>query len=412
MFREPLEPAQQEFPVAYRASIDHWEKSSKVFTEYIPNIRSVDNRSIDRIVGAISHSENGLLVVGQLHRDTERHAVNKLAKHLQWPVFADITSGIRHDQKKIINIDYFDQILLSDQMIETLQPDMILHFGRPLTSKRYLNLIEVVTPENYFYFNSGDSRLDPAHVVRKRFSADLGVICQQIMSKTKSRTKHAKKKNLIEINKKTENVIESFYSLEKNITEITLPRLISKVLPQDQGLFLASSMPIRDFDMYAGSQIKTSHISSNRGVSGIDGTLASAVGFAKGLEKRVTIVIGDLAMLHDLNSLSLVHDSHFPLTIIVVNNSGGGIFSFLPVSDFKHVFNEFFATPHPYQFEHAARMFDIAYVKPQTIDAFLDSYKESLSQRTSTMIEIITEREQNYKIHQKIQSKIKSILEK
>jgi 2-succinyl-5-enolpyruvyl-6-hydroxy-3-cyclohexene-1-carboxylate synthase len=412
MFREPLEPSPQEFPVAYRASIDRWENSSKVLTEYIPSIRTVDNQSMDEMTGLINGSENGLLVIGQLHRDTERRAVIKLARHLQWPVFADITSGIRHDRKDIINIAYFDHILLSDQVIETLQPDMILHFGRPLTSKRYLNLIEVITAENYFHFDSGDSRLDPAHVIRKRFSADLGAICQHIETKTKPRMKTAKEKNLIEINKKTEDIIDTFYSSEKKITEITLPRLISKELPRDQGLFLASSMPIRDFDMYAGSYIKTSDIAANRGVSGIDGTLATAVGFAKGLKKRVTVVIGDLAMIHDLNSLSLIHDSHFPLTIVVVNNSGGGIFSFLPVSEYKHVFDKFFATPHPYQFEHAAKMFNIAYVKPQTIDAFLDSYKQSLSQRTSTLIEIITEREQNYKRHQEIQSKIKSTLAK
>ena len=417
MFREPLEPSRQEFPVAYQASIDHWEKSTKVSTEYIPNIKSVDNQSINGIVTSINHSKNGLLVVGQLQHDPERHAVIKLAKHLQWPLFADITSGIRHHQKDIINIAYFDQILLSEYVVENIRPDVILHFGGALTSKRYLKSIDVRAPDNYFHFDSGDLRYDPAHIVRKRFCADLGEICQQLIFMTKrqsnqTREKTLREKTLIEINEKTENIVESFYTSEKNITEVTLPKLISKVLPQDQGLFLASSMPIRDFDMYAGSHIKTSHISANRGVSGIDGTLATAVGYAKGLEKRVTVVIGDLAMIHDLNSLSLVHNSHFPLTIVVINNGGGGIFSFLPVSDYKHVFDDFFATPHPYQFEHAAQMFDIAYVKAQTIDVFLDSYEKSLSQRTSILIEIITEREQNYKIHQKIQSKIESTLGK
>jgi 2-succinyl-5-enolpyruvyl-6-hydroxy-3-cyclohexene-1-carboxylate synthase len=209
-----------------------------------------------------------------------------------------------------------------------------------------------------------------------------------------------------------DTIVDQYCLPAEKISEISAARLISQKIPENSGLFLGSSMPIRDFNMYAGSRLKTSHISSNRGVSGIDGTIASAVGYADGLKNQVTVVLGDLAMIHDLNSLSQVHQSGYPITIIVVNNGGGGIFSFLPVATFKHVFDQYFATSHSYRFDKVSQMFDIVYENPSTNQELVQSYKKSIDTGRSTIIEINTVREENFKLHQEIQKKINSILEK
>jgi 2-succinyl-5-enolpyruvyl-6-hydroxy-3-cyclohexene-1-carboxylate synthase len=412
MFREPLEPSENEFPGTYIKSISNWEQSRKPFTEYTHTITTIDDADVQNIANIINNTKNGLLVVGQLNGEAERNAVKDFTTKLRWPVFADITSGVRNKTELIGNVPYFDQMLLSDKTMEVLNPEIIIHFGRLLTSKRYLNTVKEKTVSKYIQFEESDTRLDPAHVVTQRICGDIAQICKTLLTRIDSKTDQVIEQYLKDMTDRIDNIIESYCSPDQVVTEISTARLIVQNLSSHQGLFLASSMPIRDFDMYAGSHLKTNDVSSNRGVSGIDGTLASAVGYSRGLKKGVTVVIGDLAMIHDLNSLSLVHKSKYPITIVLINNGGGGIFSFLPVSRFEHVFDQYFATTHQYNFAQVSQMFDIDCKNPSSNGEFVKLYKQSIKSDKSTLIEINTLREENLSLHQEIQKKIITALEK
>jgi 2-succinyl-5-enolpyruvyl-6-hydroxy-3-cyclohexene-1-carboxylate synthase len=158
--------------------------------------------------------------------------------------------------------------------------------------------------------------------------------------------------------------------------------------------------------MFAGQKSQPVKVSANRGASGIDGTIASALGYGKGLKKPVTLLIGDLAFLHDINSLMLVKSTQQPIMIILINNRGGGIFSFLPIAAFPDVFEKYFATPHPYSFEQAAKFFHLAHFKPQTKSEFLEIYIELAKKEKSAIIEIETYRSENFELHNRIQNKV------
>ena len=108
---------------------------------------------------------------------------------------------------------------------------------------------------------------------------------------------------------------------------------VAATCPTTTGSCVASSMPVRDLDTYAAAGGAPVPVAANRGASGIDGTVATAAGFARGLGRPVTLLIGDLALLHDLNSLAMLRD--VPVVVVVLNNDGGGIFSFLPVARHK-----------------------------------------------------------------------------
>src|SRR5690606_32470191 len=114
------------------------------------------------------------------------------------------------------------------------------------------------------------------------------------------------------------------------LSEPLAARLVAGHLPQGHGLFLASSMPVRDMDAFAAPGGGRAPVASNRGASGIDGTISAAAGYARGLGAPVTLVAGDLALLHDLNALALLRD--LPVVVVAINNHGGGIFSFLPIA--------------------------------------------------------------------------------
>ena len=130
--------------------------------------------------------------------------------------------------------------------------------------------------------------------------------------------------------------------------------MIVNNLPENHNLFAANSMPIRDLDASGLKRDAKLNFGVNRGVNGIDGTIATAVGFAAGNGRPTTVVLGDLAMLHDLNSLLLVRNTEIPMTIVLINNNVGGIVSFLPIVQSTGTFEEFFVTSNDTTFELTA----------------------------------------------------------
>ncbi|MDX1741069.1 MAG: thiamine pyrophosphate-dependent enzyme, partial [Rhodothermales bacterium] len=160
-----------------------------------------------------------------------------------------------------------------------------------------------------------------------------------------------------------------------------------------------SSMPVRDVDSFSAPSAGLNAF-GNRGASGIDGTLATAFGIAAGRSAPVTVHLGDLALLHDLNSLALVRSSEIQIVIVVVNNDGGGIFSFLPIADFHDEFEDYFGTPHGLGFEAAARMFGLRYEAVNEAAAFADSYRAICDSGASGLIEVRTERTENRQLHE------------
>ncbi|MEX0600607.1 MAG: thiamine pyrophosphate-binding protein, partial [Rhodothermales bacterium] len=175
------------------------------------------------------------------------------------------------------------------------------------------------------------------------------------------------------------------------------------------GLVLASSMPVRDVDMY-GSVVdgaargEAPLVVANRGASGIDGTVATAAGLAAGLQRLTTLVIGDLALLHDLNSLALIAASTTPVVVLAVNNQGGGIFSFLPIAEHEDVFEPYFGTPHAYEFEHAAAVFGLPYERARSVAELEAAYAGAVEDGRSCLIEVRTNRSDNLQRHRRLEA--------
>jgi 2-succinyl-5-enolpyruvyl-6-hydroxy-3-cyclohexene-1-carboxylate synthase len=191
---------------------------------------------------------------------------------------------------------------------------------------------------------------------------------------------------------------------EGALSEPLLARLVSRHVPEGHGLVVASSMPVRDLDAFAATNGAPVPVAANRGASGIDGTVATAAGYSRGLDTPVTLVIGDLALLHDLNSLAILRD--LSVTVVVVNNDGGGIFSFLPVAEHEQFFEPYFGTPQHVIFEPAARMFGLGYENPRTVVEFVEAYRSASVGGHSTIIEVRTNREENVSLHRDLLAEI------
>lgn len=400
MFREPLAPvAIKTVWGDYFAGLKSWQKSAKPYTQY--EAASAGTLSDPKaLAGRINAFKKGIVVVGKVEPD-DHAAILAFARRLGWPVFADISSGLRLGQKNSQVIHYFDQLLLDERTRRSLDDCAIVHLGGRITSKRYYEFLQAKSPSEYIVVLNHALRNDPAHKVTLRVQATVKVFCDGLTGFLKP-GKGAFYKELAKANAALDKAVHTFLS-EGRLSEPAAARLISQLAPADTGLFLANSMPIRDMDMYGDFKGAAVAVAGNRGASGIDGLVASACGYAQGLQKPVTLAVGDLAALHDLNSLAMLKDCPQPVIIIVFNNGGGGIFSFLPIAEHRDVFEKFFGTPHPFTFANAAAMFELNYHQPYEAKGFAKAYTQAFKSRTSTIIEVVTSREENLKVHRELQ---------
>lgn len=414
MFREPLDASVEPFQASeYLSSIGGWLKSHEVYTKYMVGESGRDFSGIKGLVSAFKDTEQGIIVAGKLGGGGDREAVLQLGEKLDWPIFADIASGLRTvDHGHIIH--YYDQVLLSKRFERKYKVDTVLHVGGRMTGKRIYRYLENQKPKRYIMVLNHSLRSDPGHQVTHRVKARVRDFINSILPVVSPHEGKGYLDFLRKASARISGILDEELGRIELVNEIGVAREISKWLPGDYGLFLSNSMPVREMDMYAFEGGGPQVIGGNRGASGIDGILASACGFGYGLGQGVTLLIGDLAALHDLNSLGLVKSLGKPIIIVVINNNGGGIFSFLPIArnpGAEDIFDRYFGTPHDLEFPGAARMFGLEYESPHTMKDFREVFKAALNSGKSYIIEVRTSRRENLNLHERLQEKIKTALE-
>jgi 2-succinyl-5-enolpyruvyl-6-hydroxy-3-cyclohexene-1-carboxylate synthase len=413
MFREPFGSmdAQVEIP----GSLAKWNESRSPYTRYTAKLTIPTAVEIDSLIKIIQSTPKGVLVVGQLKSTVDIVAVVELAARLNWAVFADIQSGLRLRQNLPNLIHYFDRLLLTDIARELEQIDTIVQIGTRIVSSRWLKWIEQYPPQNYIVVVNDSDRQDPSHLVSLRIESDIAYLCQQLSQQLLQLPLSEWVQKIRSASDRISVTAAKFLKTTK-LTEPLIARTISKFIPNQHGLWVSNSMPIRDLDMYAFTihdplfTIHDPRIGANRGTSGIEGAIAAATGFAVGLQAPVTAIVGDLSSLHDLNSFLLLQRNPQPVVVVIINNDGGGIFSFLPIAKSTEIFDTYFGTPHGVNFSHAATMFGLDYYQPRTSDDLIRDYSQALANHRSAVIEVTTDRSENLQVHQALDKEIQQQL--
>ncbi|HRR10146.1 MAG TPA: 2-succinyl-5-enolpyruvyl-6-hydroxy-3-cyclohexene-1-carboxylic-acid synthase [Rhodothermales bacterium] len=401
MFREPLAPQSVPF--------DHARYLAPLAERPTNPVAPIESKMQLGSVSFCGTSKKGLVILGQLgpHTVDVPTWLDRLSM-LNWPILPDIGSQFRLTEHPHL-IHYYDQLLLSSAFSEAHKPEVILQIGSRFTSKRLQKWIETIRPQTYVVVKNHPFRSDPAHLVTQNVEADPNTFIHELSAfcGEKYTSPHNWLTSWQAANRKVGTFLEQYLDNKpENLSEPFVARTLSRLLPEGHAWFLGNSMPIRDADMYALPASASVAIGTNRGASGIDGLVASTVGFAIGRQQPVTLLIGDVSLLHDLNSLLMVRQSPIPITVVVVNNDGGGIFSFLPISAEADVFEPYFGTPHGRTFSYAARFFDLSYASPQTTEEFESVYQNMTVSGKSGMIEVSTHRKENWVRHQHIQTGI------
>jgi 2-succinyl-5-enolpyruvyl-6-hydroxy-3-cyclohexene-1-carboxylate synthase len=403
MFREPFlgEPE-----VEGEGSPDPagWVSSDAPYTHYADTKPALGVQEVERLWEELRPAKRGLIVAGRLESRAQGEAVARLAESIGWPLLADVGSQVRFGVEPGNRVAHYEALLATERFWGDHEPDAVLHFGGRALSKRLEQALARTAPDPYVVVREDPFRLDPVHRVTQSVEADVVEFCGTLSELVTTRPSKAEPGWLVSWSEASENagsLLDARIIENDQLSEPSVARLISRNVPREHGLVLASSMPIRDMDTFAAADGVAVSMAANRGASGIDGTVATAAGFARGREAPATLVIGDLALLHDLNSLSMLRERP-PVVVVVLNNDGGGIFSFLPVAGHAEFFEPYFGTPQGVGFEPAATMFGLEYANPETVSGFLEAYKAACGRSSSTLIEVKTDRQENVKLHREL----------
>jgi 2-succinyl-5-enolpyruvyl-6-hydroxy-3-cyclohexene-1-carboxylate synthase len=364
---------------------------------YEDGINSPHEQSIIRLCKELETIEEGLVLCGQ---DAPLEA-SLVAKKLSWPLFNDISSSLRgrcpHE------IRYYETLVKNAC---PGQPKAIVQFGRRITSKFVLGLCKESSLKHYIQIDDSRGRFDPHHLVSNRITANPKktalMLCQHLNQKHETAWLTTWK----EASSTAEPIIQEI--LTNSYSEAGLAQLLAE--HTQSNLFFANSMPIRDGEAYFFPKNGERRIFVNRGLSGIDGNLATCAGIAYASEEPLISIVGDVTFLHDLTSLGLLQECCLPILILVINNQGCGIFSFLPYLSSSPHFEKIQAFAHNYHFLKAAEMFGIPYHAPLSYEDLITCLVEFEKNPKLTIVELQTERQENLRHHREIESLVKEQL--
>ena len=361
-FRKPLEPFSYTdevnkgiFKIKPQRGFNHKIDLSK------HSVRISEN-FLEKIIA----TERGIIITGPMDYDRQLiKKVKKISSLLRYPIVADGLSQLRFGtsvkDKNILSC--FNSIVQSDNFLKDHDPDIIIQFGRTPTSSTIETFFIGTNAERYV-LNPFRDNFDPTRNAKAVLAFSPNYFCDdlqaQLLNKKFKRQKTAWLKDFIKADEVCKNVKAKVIEKSKDLNEPSIIGEIFNFLPSGSNIFIGNSLPVRDLDNFLSNNSKRFKIYFNRGASGIDGVTSTALGIA--YRKKPTILItGDLSFLHDLNALTIAIKYSIPITIIVINNNGGGIFQSLPIAQKVKRFTEYFVTPHNLNLSGIVKSFGIDY---------------------------------------------------
>jgi 2-succinyl-5-enolpyruvyl-6-hydroxy-3-cyclohexene-1-carboxylate synthase len=362
-FREPLvaQPGAPEVTGLERLALEGREGA---FLNSPGVCRQPPEAALAELRRRLAGTEKGLVVVGpRAEADGLAARVQALADSYGYPVVADAASNLRWTGDGVV-VGHADVLLRSDTLAASLRPELVLRMGGGLTSKRLGQWLDASGAETVLLTES-DAVVDAAHSARLVLAGDLASTCAALIAPSVPR--HAPwKEAFLAADARADAALKDAFAAPGPLSEPQLAHLLVSALPDGAQLVVASSMPIRDVESFAPNQAGRIRVFSNRGINGIDGTLSTALGVAAASGAPTVVLLGDLAFLHDLGGLLIARRSSIPLTVVVANNDGGGIFSFLPMAAVGDAFELLFGTPHGLELTDAGALFGAHVARVET----------------------------------------------
>jgi 2-succinyl-5-enolpyruvyl-6-hydroxy-3-cyclohexene-1-carboxylate synthase len=312
--------------------------------------------------------------------------VGEIAAVSGWPVLADVLSPVRHQGAVSAVVAAYDVILRNAEQARTLVPEMVLCLGGWPTSKVLRGWLETCGAEVWIVSENTAANLDALHGRTRRIQASV----TSLMPERGLPVDEAYAQGWLDAEAAAACQLVKGLQAEPAWVEPQVTATLAAHLPAETPLFVANSMPVRDLEYFWPANNRGVRIFFSRGANGIDGTLSTALGVAHGNAPTV-LLTGDLALLHDTNGFLSVPQFRGSLTIVVVNNGGGGIFNHLPVAQFDPPFEKYWATPQTVDFAKLCAAYGVDHTTVNDVAHLVGLIRE-LPASGVRMLEVRTDR--------------------
>jgi 2-succinyl-5-enolpyruvyl-6-hydroxy-3-cyclohexene-1-carboxylate synthase len=359
---------------------------------------------VRRLVAGKLSVERGVIICGPQPDSALARVATDLGGRLGFPVLADALSQVRcgpHDKSLVI--DNYDVFIRDDDIAASLEPEVVIRLGALPVSKPLTQYLERYRSAQHILVDESADWRDPFRITSQIWQLDPVAFCEVAALALEERTvKSEWSGRWLRLAEASREAADRQLGACDEMFEGKVFSELANLLPQEAVVFAGNSMPIRDMDAFFPSSDNPVQFMANRGASGIDGVVSTALGVAAASDERVVLVLGDISLYHDMNGLLAAKNHDLNATIIVLNNDGGGIFSFLPQAEHEEVFETYFGTPHGLTFQAAAEMYGLSYVLAKDWDRFREALRESLVGSGTTIIEVSGDRQRNVALHRQV----------
>lgn len=406
-FRDPLVPERWAAGAAREAGVRNDE--NETYAACHAGVAAPRPDTVRALAAALTAAPRGVIVCGPCDAGDEfPPAVARLAAAIGYPVLADATSQVRcggHDTSMVV--DAYEALLRADGFAPQMAPDVVLRFGAVPPSRAVLSflqqraacrqiVVDVLAPWN-------DPTVRAADLVACDPVATCVALCTQ-MSRNGGAVRSPADgwaAQWLDANRRAGAALQHHLERTQELFEGKVFAELAALLPDGAWVYVGNSMPVRDLDAFWPKGPRAVRVLCNRGANGIDGLVSSGLGAAAAGAAPVVIVTGDLGFYHDLNGLLAVKRLGVRATIIVINNDGGGIFSFLPQADCGDACAEYFFTPHGLDFRGVVEMYGAAFTRVGAWEHFRTAVREALDAEHTSVIEVPSDRRRNVELHRR-----------
>lgn len=400
-FREPTVPltddGRSSAPGPFRSPLAG-RPGGQPWTQATPAPRQVPAAELSALAGRIAGTERGLVVVGAT--DALVGPVVDLARAAGWPLLAEPLSGARQGPLAVRHAE-----LLASHVgfARHHTPDLVVRVGRTGLAPAVDRLLGPQVPQ--VRIDPFGAWHDPGRTVAELVVADVALTCAELAGQLGLPASSEWAERWLTADAAVSAAIDARLDAEVVVSEPRVARDLAAALPDGAALVVGSSMPVRDLDRFMAPRTGL-RIVANRGASGIDGTVSTVLGVALGHDRGPVVgLLGDLALLHDQSGLLLAPDAPaLDAVLVVVDNDGGGIFSFLPPARFPAAFERVFATPHGRDLADLARLHRLGYDAVTRADELVAAIETATAAGGTRLVHVRTDRDANVALHRELGS--------
>lgn len=384
--REPLAPSNEPWSIDALEGLERWDDTPEGRRRREAPEAPGLHKGLPVLGARLLREPHGLVVAaGPCASD-----VAGLARALGWPLWADLRSGHRLGLDDEVHLPHVDRLLGRG-----FSPRTVLQVGTRPTSKRYLAWLERVPEVELHVLNGSHEGGDPTHRAGREWSVDPARAVDELRSwvELEAGVPRPIDPLLVRADRAVEATLTRHFNRGEAdpIEEPALAHWLSTTIPHGHALAIGNSLAVRFMQSFSRRDGAAAPVALNRGASGIDGLVSTALGYAIGADRPTTLLLGDQSFLHDLNALaSLAAAEGPPLVTIVVNNGGGGIFHLLPIGEHPLLVTPWMDAAHDFDFEGVVQGFGIAYRRVTTFGELAAAYGEAVDAGADAVIEAAT----------------------